>query len=706
MKEAIELLKQNGLLKVIDEEVDIDLEIPHIAYVEVKCEDSKALLFTKPVSKRLGKKFDTPVLTNLFCSYKATNLFFEKDPNEIAKQLEELLHLKPPSNFFGKIDTFSKLFALRHALPKRLKNKGACQEVIKQGEDISLFDLPALTTWEEDGGAFITMGQVYTQSLDGNKQNLGMYRLQIYDKNRLGMHWQIHKDSAHFFHEYKQAGEKMPVSVAIGGDPLYIWCGQAPLPNGVFELMLYGFVKEKNPRLVKSLTNPIYIPEDVDFVIEGWVDPSEMEIEGPFGDHTGYYTLKEPYPFMRVSAITHKKEPTFLATVVGKPPLEDKYMGWATERIFMPLLKTTVPDLIDYRMPENGVFHNLIIAKINNMYPHHAKQAMHAFWGVGQMSFVKHAIFVGVDAPDLANYEELSEYILDRICTQNIIISEGVADALDHASPNACYGGKLGVDCTCDNADFPQKEILGDEMLFEKASKLDSCIKEVADFKIAPNTSEIIKENSKRISTFYGSLDKTKITSSEYMQKMQTLFEQIKQDGIILDIKGEEKENKKVQEDIVKSGVVAIFLIFIALVWMFDSITAPLSILSTIPFSILGVLVGHEIMGLNLSMMALIGIVGLSGVVVNDGIIILDFVKKAKSKEEYLKKASDRLRPVVLTSVTTILGLFTLIFFASGQAVILQPMAVTLGFGILWATVLNLLYLPTLYYLIQKRKFI
>jgi 4-hydroxy-3-polyprenylbenzoate decarboxylase len=489
MKEAIALLKEHDLLTIVDQEVDIDLEMPHIAYVEVKKPNSKALLFTKPISKRLGKKFTTPVLMNLFCSYKATNLFFEKDPNEIANQIEELLHLKPPRDFMGKIETFGKLFNLRHALPKRVKNKNTpAQEVVKKGDQIDLYELPVLTTWEEDGGPFITMGQVYTQSLDGTKQNLGMYRLQVYDKNHLGMHWQIHKDSAHFFHEYKIANKKMPVTIGIGGDPLYIWCGQAPLPHGVFELLLYGFVKEQNPELVKSLTNDIYIPKDEDFVIEGWVDPSKMEIEGPFGDHTGYYTLKEPYPIMEVSAITHKKDPIFLATVVGKPPLEDKYMGWATERIFMPLLKTTVPDLIDYNMPENGVFHNLIIAKIKNSYPHQAKQAMHAFWGVGQMSFVKHAIFVAEDAPSLENYEELSEYILDRICAKNIIITEGIADALDHASPNACYGGKLGIDCTCDNTDFPHKLIIEDDILLQKMQAIEPTILDLKQYKTHTKT--------------------------------------------------------------------------------------------------------------------------------------------------------------------------------------------------------------------------
>ncbi len=488
MWEYIELLKEKNLLKEINEEVDIDLEIPHIAYIEVKKEDSKALLFKNPVSKRLGKKFDVPVLMNLFGSFYATELFLGKKADEIAKEIEELLHLKPPSSFTDKLSMLSKLFHLKNVFPKRIKKRGASQKNVIPKDKVNLYDLPVLKTWPKDGGPFITMGQVYTRSLDGSVNNVGMYRLQVYDKNRLGMHWQIHKDSAHFFHEYKKAGKKMPVSVAIGGDPLYTWAATAPLPHGIFELLLYGFVKNRNPRLVKSLTNDIWVPEDADFIIEGFVDPSEMEIEGPFGDHTGYYTLKEPYPIMRVECVTHKDSPVYLATVVGKPPLEDKYMGWATERIFLPLLKTTAPDLIDYVMPENGVFHNLIIAKMKKRYPGHAKQFMHAFWGVGQMSFVKHAFFVGEDAPNLHDYDALSDYILDRVSVENILITEGVCDALDHSSETYAYGGKLGVDCTEDNVSFPKKEILSDEELFEKISSLDDSVKGLKQYKTHTKT--------------------------------------------------------------------------------------------------------------------------------------------------------------------------------------------------------------------------
>ena len=449
LKKAIDLLKSNDELRIIDTPLDIYLEIPHLAYAEVKKEEGgKALLFTHPIDRRSGQAFDTPVVMNLFGSYRRTELLFGRDVEGVASEIEKLLHMKPPQGFKEKIGMLGDLFAMKDIFPKKLKVRGSCQEVVKQGEEVNLYDLPILTTWEGDGGPFITMGQVYTQSLDGALVNLGMYRLQVYDNNHLGMHWQIHKDSSHFFDQYQRAGKKMPVSIAIGGDPLYTWCATAPLPYGVNELLLYGLIKKESPKLVESLTTPLFVPEDVDFVIEGWVDTEKLRLEGPFGDHTGYYTLEEHYPLMEVSAITHRKNPYYLATVVGKPPLEDKYMGWATERVFLPLLKTNAADLIDYHMPENGVFHNLILAKMKPLYKGHAKQFMHIFWGSGQMSFVKHALFFGEDAPKLTNYEALITYALNRFLPKCLFISEGITDALDHSSPESLVGGKLGIDFT------------------------------------------------------------------------------------------------------------------------------------------------------------------------------------------------------------------------------------------------------------------
>lgn len=472
MKTTIALLKKHDELRVIDTELDIYLEVAHLAYAEVKKEDGgKALLFTNVIDKKNNKKFNEPVLMNVFGSYKRCELLFGRTIESVADEITNLLHMKPPSGFMGKINMAKDLFSLKNIFPKRLKGEGECQKIQFFEDEIDLSMLPVLTTWEQDGGAFITMGQVYTQSLDGEMVNLGMYRLQVYDKNHLGMHWQIHKDSSHFFDQYQKAGKKMPVTVAIGGNPLYTWCATAPLPYGVNELLMYGLITKKPALLVKSLTTPLYIPKDVDYVIEGWVDTTQMKVEGPFGDHTGYYTLEEPYPVMKVSAISMKKEPIFLATVVGKPPLEDKYMGWATGKIFFPLLKTTVPDLLDYHMPENAGFHNLILAKMQPLYKGHAKQFMHAFWGAGQMSFVKHAIFVDERAPRLDNYEVFATYVLNRFTPKSMFITEGILDALDHSSDETLVGGKLGIDATTAKV-VEAPNLLGDSELLTKVKEL------------------------------------------------------------------------------------------------------------------------------------------------------------------------------------------------------------------------------------------
>lgn len=464
MKEFIQILKENDLLRVIEEPVDVDLEIAHLAYIEAKKgEKGKALLFKNPIDKKLNKQYKFPVLMNTFCNKKALNLAFGRDYKEVAEEISKLIKLHIPTSFKAKMDFFMNLLSFKNIPPKRLKKNKALYdyEILN-----SLEELPILKTWEDDAGKFITMGQVYTQNLDKTQNNLGMYRLQMSDKNELLIHWQIHKDGANFYHEYKNAGfKKMPVSIAIGGDPLYIWCSQAPLPKGIFELLLYGFIK-KTPAKITPCENGIFIPYDSDVVIEGYVDLEEFKIEGPFGDHTGFYTPAELFPVMKVEKIYAKKDAIYQATVVGKPPLEDKIMGLGTERIFLPLLQTSVPDLIDYNMPENGVFHNLILAKIDAKYPAHAQQIMHAFWGVGQMSFVKHAIFVDKNAPSLKDYDALIPYMLDRFNTKKILISEGICDQLDHASPNSCFGGKAGLDA-CEEIQVEELEILEDEKLLE-----------------------------------------------------------------------------------------------------------------------------------------------------------------------------------------------------------------------------------------------
>lgn len=468
MRQTLDLLKAHNELKIITEPLDIELEIPHLAYLEVKKPDSKALLFTNPT--RGNTSFEIPVLMNLFGNFKRVELLIG-DTQEIAKEIAFMLKLKPPKNFQEALKFLPRLLNLRHLSPKILNTRGLCQEAIKTNNEINLTSLPILKTWSDDGGAFITMGQCYTQSLDGSVKNLGMYRLQVYDRNHLGLHWQIHKDSVGIFEEYKKAKQKMPVSIAIGGDPLYTWCATAPLPYGMFELMLYGFIKKRKAKMVKCVSNPLFVPYDSDIVIEGYVDTEVLRDEGRFGDHTGFYTPIEPYPVLEVSAITHKQNPIYLATVVGKPPLEDKYLGYPTERIFLPLLQTTTPSLVDYYMPENGVFHNLILAKIKARFPSQAKQSMHSFWGVGQMSFVKHAIFVGEDSPSLQS-SEIIPYILNRFSVKNCLFSEGVCDALDHSSPSFAEGGKLGIDCTGNEVENPPLEILDNQDLLDNLSSI------------------------------------------------------------------------------------------------------------------------------------------------------------------------------------------------------------------------------------------
>jgi len=470
-------------IEIIDTPLDINLEIPHLAYIEAKKKNPKILMFTNPIER--DKKFDIPVVMNIFANDEVVERIFGKKLDLIAKEIEELIKMKPPKTLSEKLKAFGKLFAIKNTIPKTVKS-AECQYHVYEGEAASLDKFPILKTWELDGGKFITMGQVYTKSLNGEIRNVGMYRLQVYDNKRLGLHWQIHKDSAHLFWEYKRAGVKMPVSIAIGGDPLYTWCATAPMPPGVFELMLYGFIRRENPKLVKCISNDLEVPADSDIVIEGWCDPEEMEIEGMFGDHTGYYTLKKPFPVMHVETITTKKNPYFYATVVGKPPLEDKYLGYATERIFLPLLKTTAPDLIDYAMPENGVFHNLILAKIAPRYPGHSLQIMHSLWGVGQMSFVKHAIFVDENAPSLRDYENLTRYILNNFDKSKVLISKGIVDELDHSSIEELVGGKLGVDATkIENEQLKMEndfELLSDEELFKKLKEIESLIEEVKQY--------------------------------------------------------------------------------------------------------------------------------------------------------------------------------------------------------------------------------
>ncbi len=506
MKNFIQFLESHDEIRIIDTPLDIELEIPHLAYLEVKKKDSKALLFTNPIhrietdnkeSTPNNISFNMPVLMNIFGSQKRLELIATHyncnskfDTLEsIATSIKNILNPTIPKGFGAKINKLKEFFNMRYIFPKTYKGTPICQSKIFLNESVDLFSLPILKTWEEDGGRFITMGQVYTRSIDGEANNVGMYRLQVHSKNELLMHWQIHKDATHFFHEYKKANIPMPVSIAIGGDPLYIWCAQAPMPPKVFELMLYGLIRGKNPYLAKCISNDLSIPNDCDIVIEGYVDVNKFAPEGKFGDHTGFYTPIEPYPIMKVNAITTKNNPIYLATVVGKPPLEDKYMGYMTERVFLPLLKTSASSLIDYAMPENGVFHNLIIAKVETNYPAQSLQMMHTFFGIGQMSFVKHAIFLNKDAPSIHNnYKILCDYILDRVSVKQLFTTIGNCDALDHACIDYAVSGKIGIDASGNKIDFYFETI--DE--YELLNKIKNISQEIESIHIYKHENPII----------------------------------------------------------------------------------------------------------------------------------------------------------------------------------------------------------------------
>ena len=443
--EFIGALESEGELRRVKEEVSSQIEISKITDAESKKpRGGKALLFENVK----GSKF--PVATNLFGSDKRMSMAL--GVSSLARagdEIEELTRLSPPRSFGEIFETAKKLLPMLRILPSRFRGKIApCQEVVKTGSEVDLSEIPVLKCWPKDAGKFITLPLVFTKSPDGKTRNLGMYRMQIFDKNTTGMHWHIHKDGAHFFHEYKKLGRRMPVAVAIGADPSVIYAATAPLPRGIDELMLAGFFRKKPVKMVKCKTIDMEVPAEAEFVLEGYVEPNELRLEGPFGDHTGYYSLADMYPVFHVQAITRREKPVYCATLVGPPPMEDCYMAKATERIFLPLLKTVFPEIADYFLPWEGVFHNIAIVSIKKEYPAQAKRLISGLWGQGQMSFCKAIVVVDecVKPSNLGEVWEKFAQNFDR--DRDLIISQGVLDVLDHSAPDALFGSKIGIDLT------------------------------------------------------------------------------------------------------------------------------------------------------------------------------------------------------------------------------------------------------------------
>lgn len=444
LREFMERLEREGELRRISIEVDPELEITEFADREMKRPDGgKALLFERPK----GSKF--PLLINAFGSRKRMAMALGVESVEkIAEEIGALMKAKPPTSFKQALSLIGQALDLRHAKPK-LVSSGPCKEVVhKPGNGFSLDDLPILKCWPKDGGRFITLPVVITKDPDTGERNLGMYRMQKLDGWKTAMHWQLHKIGARHGRRAAELGQKIPVAVCLGGDPSYTFGAVAPLPDGLDEILFAGFLRKKSVELVKCETNDLEVPADCDFVIEGYVDPKELCKEGPFGDHTGFYTPVDDYPVFHVTAITHRRDPIYPATIVGVPPMEDFYIGEAIMRIFLPVFKLNFPEIVDMHLPAEGVLNNMVVVSIKKQYPWHAFKICHGLWGMGQMMFTKLVVVVD-DGVDVHNLSEVMFHVCANIDPQrDVIFSKGPADSLDHAPNEANLGTKMGIDVT------------------------------------------------------------------------------------------------------------------------------------------------------------------------------------------------------------------------------------------------------------------
>jgi 4-hydroxy-3-polyprenylbenzoate decarboxylase len=440
LAEFVQVLERKGELKRITHPVKAELEITEIADRVMKS-GGPALLFENVVGKKI------PVLINAFGSPKRMALALGvTDIEEIAREIQKLIQTKPPKSFRDKLNLLGELIRLA-GIPPKIVKEGICQEVVSRDPDLGI--LPVLTCWPGDAGPFITLPMVFSKDPRSGTRNVGLYRMQIFDQRTTGMHWHLHKVGARHFQRQKEQTGRLELAVSLGGDPAMIYAATAPLPDQIDEILFSGFLRKKGVELVKAVTVDVEVPANSDIVIEGYVDPAEpLRREGPFGDHTGFYSLADDYPVFHVTCITHRTKPIYPTTIVGRPPMEDAYLGKATERLFLPLVRITLPEIVDMNLPVHGVFHNLAIISIKKEYPAHARKVMHALWGLGQMMFTKTLIIVDHDV----NIHDLSE--VTWIVGNNIdpkrdtVFVDGPVDVLDHAAPALGFGSKMGVDAT------------------------------------------------------------------------------------------------------------------------------------------------------------------------------------------------------------------------------------------------------------------
>jgi 4-hydroxy-3-polyprenylbenzoate decarboxylase len=451
----LEALDRAGELVRVRRPVATELEITEWSDREMKKPGGgRALLFEQPTVN--GQVSPMPVAINAYGSDRRMAMSLGVESIDVlASELASLLKAKPPVSLREALKLLGTAAELRHTKPRKVA-KGPCQEIVHRSPLptsaqglATLVDLPILKCWPMDAGRFLTLPCVVSRDLDSSERNVGMYRMQVFDAETTGMHWQLHKVGARHGRRYWEMKQRMPVAVFLGGDPVYTFCATAPLPDGVDEFMLAGYLRKRSVDLVRCLTNDLEVPADADIVLEGYVDPGEpLRTEGPFGDHTGYYSLADEYPAFHLTAITQRREAVYPATIVGIPPMEDFYLGSASVRLFLPVFKMNFPELVDLALPAEGVFHNLVFASIRKTYPMQAYKIMHGLWGMGQMMFAKYIVVVDEDV-DVHNTSE----VLFRIGAttdpqRDTLLTRGPADALDHATSVFAIGSKMGIDAT------------------------------------------------------------------------------------------------------------------------------------------------------------------------------------------------------------------------------------------------------------------
>ncbi|MGA2382129.1 MAG: menaquinone biosynthesis decarboxylase [Gemmatimonadales bacterium] len=450
LRDFVAALDEAGELVRVKEPVSVDREITEIADRCMKSPGGgPALLFERPVL-RGGTASRIPVAINLFGSLKRMAMALETPSlDATGARITELLKVEVPEGIAGKLSMLPKLAELAKFPPGRASGPVPCQAVVLQGDQIDLGEIPHLICWPEDGGPYITLPMVITRDPATGTRNVGLYRIQVQGRRDLAMHWQRHKVGAAHWRAMAERGERMPVAIALGGDPASMYAASAPLPPVVDEFLFAGFLRRSPVRLAKALMSDLDVPAEAEIVIEGYIDPAEeLVMEGPFGDHTGFYSLADRYPRVHVTAVSMRRDPIYPATIVGRPPMEDYYLGHATERIFLPLLKLTAPEVVDYHMPAYGIFHNLVFVSIDKQYPGQAWKVMNGLWGQGLMSLAKVIVVVdkgvNVQDPDEAWWVALNNIDPER----DVRFAMGPTDVLDHSSRGFTYGSKMGIDAT------------------------------------------------------------------------------------------------------------------------------------------------------------------------------------------------------------------------------------------------------------------